>query len=311
MNEAEFLSLKTEQVREIVQKRGRPRAALLILDGTRRAGYIFQSLNPADKNFEKNLYSTIHRRFMSILRMVFDHGLKACFLPLLKHENFERGKNFSFHAVLNGLSYPFKSEEWMEFYREYDVRVNVYGDLEFVGKCGYPQVREWAYEVEQATANHSSHHIYYGVACSNRYEIPRLMSMAVEFYIRKSRMPTLEEMIKAYYGTDAPPVDLMIRHVEVRDSDIQPPLISGHSSQMYFPVIPGMYLSQRVYRRILYDYLYERLITCGKRTYKKSPNTQEVEWLKQYYQMNEDAVLGLGKRIGDLWVPLPQVRGLD
>jgi len=80
------------------------------------------------------------------------------------------------------------------------------------------------------------------------------------------------------------------------------PLLTQHDTQLYFPVAPGiMSLTENTIKSILYDYLYSRVLSHGM--HEHSPITeQEANEVSDFYESHQFEVLGLGRRVGDLWI---------
>jgi hypothetical protein len=132
--------------------------------------------------------------------------------------------------------------------------------------------------------------------------------MSIDFYKKHGRYPTKDEKIKLYYGEHVDDVDIFIRPGEIRDSDCQPPLISG-KAQMYFPLCPLTELEEDFFRKILYDFLYCRMITYSKKKYTDSDIKEiEIATLRSYLITNRNVIIGLGERLGKFWIPNCQIK---
>jgi undecaprenyl diphosphate synthase len=300
-----FLKLSTKEISKIVRHEGRPKVGVFIPDGTRRSAMFFLGLKPDDNDFEEKYIEIEGKKFLENTKIIFDHGLHTLFIPSLKHENYDRKKKSIDAIIYSAIKSMLIGDDWLEFYDKYGVKVKVYGDLDFVTRKGYPEVTEWAKEIEKRTKHNKKHRIFNGIACSNRYELPRLMDLAIDFYINNNRKPTDKEKIRLYYDEDVDDVDFLIRATAVRDSDIQPPIISGRKTQMYFFVAPNhISFSTEVFREILYDLLYCRSPVFGNLSYSNSILKKiNVEYIKNYYLINRSEILGVGEKIGPFWVP--------
>lgn len=312
MTKEEFMKLPTAKIKEIVIAEGLPKVGVLIPDGTRKSATILNNLNSNMDNFEEELFSKVNQKLMKVIEIMFSHGVHTLFIPSLTHGNLRRSKKYVDSAINIGLKYILKDRTWFDFYKKYDIKVRVYGDLNLFKEMGYDHIINWVNEVQEATSDHKNHKLFFGLACSNKYEIPRLIDMGIDFHEQKGRYPSLEEKIEMYYGELIDEVDFFIRPTILRDSDIQPPLISGNKTQMYFPVLPFIYLTKEIFREIIYDLLYLRTITFGLDNYDLNTiNKIEKDILKEYYKNNEKSVIGVGKRIGNLWIPLPQIKYIN
>ena len=308
ISKEEFMKLPTKKIKEIVQAKGFPKVGVLIPDGTRRYGIINYNMDPNISNFEEELFKKLNEQVIDKTRIFFDYGLETLFMPGVTHGNFMRTDQYVDTVTNIGLKYIFNDKSWIEFYNEYDVKVKIYGDLNFVKKMGYEHVIKWIENIEELTKNNSSHKLFHGLACSNSFENMKIIEIAINYYKKNNRNPTKEELIKLYYGESVEEVDFFIRPTVMRDSDIQPPLISGRKTQFYFPISPILSFNENMYKEILYDLIFSRLITLSKKQWKmENLNKNQLEYLKEYYSLNKSSIIGIGKRVGNLWIPLPQV----
>jgi undecaprenyl pyrophosphate synthase len=270
---------------------------------------IFLGLSPRDRDFENRMAEALHLRFRENIHIMLEHGVSTLFIPCTKHENLERSRGYVDKWINHALKRLLVSDEWHEFYKEKNIRVRVYGDLGFIKDKGYPVVREWVENVESETCKNTAHTIFFGLACSNKYEIPRLMDLAVEFHETHGRLPSYEEKLKLYYGELVEDIEFLIRATALRDSDLQPPLVSGKLTQMYFLVSPDyLAFSEKVFRHILYDLLYCRPAILGTLSYEQIAG-DDLDFLREFYLRNRDSVIGVGASRGGVWIPKAQVIG--
>ncbi len=306
----EFMALSSKEIASIVKKEGRPKVGVYLIDGTRRAGFLFYNLKPQSENFEKKLYNNINPLFLHQIKIILTHGLQTLFIPIFKHENLDRKKEWLDKAIENGVRPVFQGEKWLDFYNEYDIKVKIYGDLDYIKKCGYSKLVDWAMELEKNTSHHKTHRIYWGLACSNNFEQKRLFDLGINFYKEFGRHPNSDEKIKLYFGENVDEVDILIRSTEIRDSDLQPPIISGKKTQMYFLVAPNdISFNENVFKEILFDFLYCRTNIFGNRMYyDEDLENVDIKALQQYYELNKHLIIGIGNRIGKFWIPYLNIK---
>ena len=305
----EFMQLTTEKIIEIIKAKGFPKVGVVIPDGTRRWGILFHGMNPDFKDFEENLIKKLNNLIIEKTKIIFNYGIETLFMPGVTHGNFLRTNQYVDTVTNIGLKNAFKDKSWLDFYNEFDIKVKIYGDLEFVKKMGFKHIIKWVKEIEELTKENQSHTLYHGLACSNSYENMRIIDMAINFFKEHKRNPSKEELIELYYGEMIEEVDFFIRPTVMRDSDIQPPLISGRKTQLYFPISPILNFTEKMFREILYDILFSRVITMSKKQWKKENlNKNQIQYLKKYYEINGSSIIGIGKKVGNLWIPLPQVK---
>jgi undecaprenyl diphosphate synthase len=305
ISKKDFLSLSVEEINKIIIEKGKPKVGVFIPDGTRRSAMFFLGLTPDEKNFENKYISIEGKKFLENVKIMFKYGLHTLFIPSLKHENYERDKKTIDSIIYHAIKSMLIGEEWRNFYKEYKVKVKVYGDIDFVLKKGYPEIIDWINEIEELTKNNKKHVLYHGIACSNRYEIPRLMDLSIDFFRKHGRKPSLKEKVLLYYDNPVEEVDFLIRATVIRDSDIQPPIISGRKTQMYFLVAPNhISFSKELYLEILYDLIFCRDAKYGKKSYNNDDLQKfNLEYLKDYYEINKSKIIGLGDKVGSFWLP--------
>jgi phosphoglycolate phosphatase-like HAD superfamily hydrolase len=300
----EFLIMTDEKVAALVSASPEGRVGVLVPDGNRKAGLVIWGFDPSKKDFDKDLFNSIHSKFLTVVQTFFENGVRTLFIPLLMHSNFDRGKAYMDAAMSDGLNHLFIGEDWHAFYDQCDIRVRFYGDIDYISSRGYDKLVGWIRDLEQRTKEHKSATLFYGVACNRSVEEVRLVQIGSKYVSKEGKVPTKEDLIRDYYGMDAPNIGFFIRPTEVRDSDVQPILISGSRTQMYFPVSPVGFLSKRVIRTMLYDLIYCRVASGGKKMYSKSDITSaNLNKVKEYYQKNMETVLGIGDREGPFWIP--------
>jgi hypothetical protein len=169
-------------------------------------------------------------------------------------------------------------------------------------------LREARPALQDATANHTTYLLLFGIACSNIHELPRLVSMCAEFYARHGRKPTRADLIELSCGVPVEDVELFIRATWIRDSDLQPLLVSEPKTQFVLSGGSRPRCSHAgVLKSILYDLLHCRDVTVGRRTYDAEMSAAEADELLAFYTRNRDCVIGTGRRISDFWVPDLQI----
>lgn len=302
---SDFLQKSPEEIAEIVKKVGTPKTVLIVPDNIRRTGIIYKGLDPTKESFERQVFEALNKPYIRLLENIFKHGIRTIFVPSLIHGNLNRYTRYVKEHLRLATYWIFRSEEWLSFYNRLGIRVKVYGDLEYFGRVarslGFDDALEWCKQVEDDTARNNNHLLFWGVACSGSIETQRLVKLGIDFYRRYGREPTHKELILLYFREDVEPIDIFIRPGEIRDSDCQPPLIGGNA-EMYFPVVPLTELPEDFFKQILYDYLYCRLRTFGRKQYSEITR-EELEVVKRHYEDNRDIIIGLGERYGNFWIP--------
>ena len=299
----QFLSLGAAEVARIVSSVGRPRVGAYASDGNRRVFKLFRGYTFSVEQDWSSLLASITTPVR--LEMFFAHGIQTMIVPIFAHGNLERLHDAITQYVKPALDEVITGPRWLDFYRRYQIRVRFYGDVMLLQQRGYDGLVEAIDHLQWATAEHTRHLLLFGIACSNVFELPRLVGMGADFAAAHGRKPTRAELIDAYYGVPVDDVEFFMRATAVRDSDLQPLLVSGPRTQLYFPVAPDFIgLTPTVLKTILYDLIYCRDVTLGRRQYTLQDLTDsEASELRAFYVRNRERVLGIGRRIGSFWVP--------
>lgn len=304
----EFLQMEDKAVADIVSSSPVGQAGTLIFDGGRRLGMLFYGLDPSEKDSLVTLFSILQSGLLRVIKIFFENGVRALYLPLMLHMTFDRGQAYM-DASMEGLKYVLHDPKWLSFYNKRNIRVKCYGDREYIKQKGYPLLLEWMQELEERTDANDGANIFIGIACCRSLEEFRLSLMGIDFYKKLGRSPTRAELVQAYFGMNAPDVGFLVRSCELRDSDLQPVLVTGPKTQMYFPMTPLASLSKRTVRYILHDLIFNRIASKGLKMYSKVDVIKaDTSRMGEYYRLNRDSVLGLGIREGSFWVPNNQIR---
>lgn len=297
----EFFNLSTEEIAQIVKQKGKPKVGIFVPDGNRRMTMTLSKLNPeTDEFFYENARITT-QYFKGNLNVIFNHGLKTLFVPLISSNVFKRGKRYLSITLLEGLKQILHSKTWLNFYEKNDIRVNFYGNLEYLKKTDSSIVMEWIQEIKNYTAKHKTHNLLYGFLSPNIFGI-EFTHWAIDFYKKYGREPTYPELVKSYYGKEISHANFFIMSTKLAGLGALPPFISGQETQLYFLVAPGVLaLTQHTYREILYDLLFCR---PNKSNNEYTTNDMhDLESLRQYYLRHNSTVIGLGRKIGKFCVP--------
>lgn len=306
----EFLGLEDEEVASVVSSCPDAQVCVLVPDGNRKAGLLLWGLDPSAKDFNEELFTRMHSKLLEVVRTFFTHGIKVLLIPAMTVKNFKRGRAFLEAAMSSGLSHFFHDRSWLDLYDEHDIRVRFYGDRDQLHENGFDDLLDWMKGLEERTRDNDGAVLFLGFACERSLEEVRLASIGAEIVSRTGRPPSRAELVRSVYGEDVPEVGLFVRPTEVRDSDMLPVLISGYRTQMYFPLGPVGFLSKRTIRSILYDLIFQRHVSVGKKMYTKEDlDDKNIYKVRDYYLSNLETVIGLGRRIGPFWLPSNDYQG--
>lgn len=310
LSKKQFLELSSKEIAEIVKLKGKPKVGVFLPDGTRRAAIIWFGYDPDDKDFAERYVDIELNLFMKNIEIMFTHGLPTLIIPILNHDNFKRGEKFLKDTLYPVLSKLLTSKKWLDFYKKYDIKVKVYGDIEYAKKEGHIDFGDFIEKAQKNTAEHKSRRLFWGIAASNSMEHRRLMDLGINFYQIHDRFPNNKEKVELYYGDSLNYVDFLIRAAAIRDSDLSPPIITGKKTHYYYLVISNLIsFTPEVFKSILFDLIMAREKILGKKVYSKADiKGLDLNVLKEYYELNKHSVIGLGMNIGKFWLPINQIK---
>ncbi|MBN2390290.1 MAG: diterpene synthase [Anaerolineae bacterium] len=295
-----FLDLPTEEVAHIVREAG-PKVCVFPINGTRR-WLILEHPEAVAEDFVEAYLDIAGRRHVELYQLFFDHGVDTLLTPVFGPDILARGEGYS-DLIRDGLSWFARGQDFLDFYEAYDVRVRVYGDYRrYLEPTPYAEVLDHFEAVEQRTASHSRHRLFFGVCAHDAAET--IAEISVHFHQTYGRLPNKREIVETYYGEYVAPVDVFIGFDKFAAFDM--PLVATGNEDLYFTVAPSPYLHARQLRAILFDHIYAR--PKGESTYTEMT---EVDWaaMRDFYHLNREQTLGVGAQFNSsIWYPLSQVK---
>jgi len=304
LNQKTFLTLPVNEILAIVQRESRPKVGVFVPDGSRRLVLAFTDAKPGTEEFYRLSATLAAQYLLKGLKVFFEHGLPTLLVPILSRSVLNRGKDYRFFTVLEGLKLLFKSNVWMKFYNDYDVRVKVYGEPQRLGGTECEEALEWIKITCQQTSSHRSHTLFFAIG-----ESPVLgqdiANSGIEFYKRYGRVPTFEEQIQEHYEENIEPADFFIMTSKMSGMGALPRFLVNSDTEVYFLPAPGAFgLNTKTYRQILYDLIFIRKdLRFNIGNYDNVWNREHSITLQKHYQQTAHFVIGLGRGIGNIWVP--------
>ncbi len=293
-----FQGLSTPQVAELVRASG-PMVCVFPINGTRR-WFMLEHAVPEGADWAAAYCDVAAARHIELYRLFFDHGVGTLLTPIFGPDLFERGDEYAKMAT-EGLVLLATDPGFLEFYRDYGVRVRFYGDYRrFFASTAYDYVSDLFDEATSRTAAHNRYRLFFGVCAHDAAET--VGALAVQYHSEHGRLPVKQALVRMYYGEDVEPVSLFIGFDKPCAFDM--PLVATGSEDLYFTVSPSPYLTLRQLRTILYDHLYSRR---GEDADYAPLGAGEWQAMRRFYRANLDNTLGVGVRVGQIWYPLPQV----
>ncbi len=301
MDREAFLNLPTDEIAQIVQREGRPQVGIFVPDGNRRWVLATTDLPEGSDEFFTQIALTQTAHGLHNLEVFFSHGLPVLFTPLFSRPVLGRSPSYYRLTALKTLHTVLTSDEWLDFYATWGVRVRVYGDLSVLPPADGEQVRRWIAHAQGITQAHTAHTLFLGIGGEPwvGYDAARATAHFCQTYQRE---PSTDELIEFLYGEPVPPADFFIMCSSMDGLGALPAFICNADTQVYYLAAPGVAaLTKRTYRAILYDLCMRPGNMSGDSGYTLDPG--ERKQLRAWYEDHQDVVIGLGRRIGSVWVP--------
>lgn len=290
-----FLHLSAEEIAQLVRKAG-PQVCVFPINGTRR----WFALEHDSKDLSDPITAYMDsstKAHISLYRLLFDHGLDTLITPTLGSEILLRGEEYMGQIGAEGLARLATGQDFLDFYKEYDVRVHFYGDYRrSLEGTPYEHLIALFDDATRITRNCSSHRLFFGVFAEDG--VGPIAQLSIDYFQKSGNAPDQNSLIKLYYGEAIPPATLFIGFGQFWVFDY--PLLSNGAEDLYFTVAPSPYLNEESLRSILYDHLYRRL---SKEPDYSALSTLERGWLRDFYKRNSKKVFGTGKLFSGIWIP--------
>jgi adenosine tuberculosinyltransferase len=280
-------------------RQGGTKVCVFPINGTRRWFILEHSVEPGE-DFVSIYLNQAGKRHVEVYKMLFEHGVDTVLSPIFGPDLLEdRGDDYMQIAV-QGFLWFARSHEFLSFCDDCDVRVRIYGDAHrHLHDTDYVYVLDALAELTQRTAEHQSHRLFLGICAHDATE--SISEISLHFYQKHGRSPNKQEIIETYYGEHVEPVDIFIGFDKFSAFDM--PLVATGTEDLYFTVSPSLYLSRNQLRRILHDHLYNR----RKEPDWSSMTSEELDWMRRFYRINQEMTLGVGIVKNSVWYPIPQV----
>ena len=299
MDAQSFMSLPTKEIARLVRETG-AQVCVFPINGTRR-WFALEFPEQAATDLGEAYMRVGGQRHIELYKLFFDHGLDTLLTPIFGPDLLKRGPEYQ-QLMVPALSWFAQNQDFLDWYDSYDVRVHVYGDAQrYLGNTPYAPALEAYAELARRTAHHRTFRLFFGVCAHDPAET--IAEISVRFWQEHGCLPGKRNLVEAYYGEYVEPVNLFIGFERPAAFDM--PLVATGSEDLYFTVSPSPYLGAYTLRAILYDHLYSRRVS--ENYAELSP--QDWQALAEFYRMNRNRVLGLGREhsSGSFWYPLPQV----
>ncbi|RLE48250.1 hypothetical protein DRJ25_00345 [Candidatus Woesearchaeota archaeon] len=304
MNLKKFMELSTKEIKKIVLDRKKPKTVAIMLDGSRRLLKLEEGHHYDSWLYDKKHIQNLMYKSMDCADFLFEIGVDTVIGPLASIGNLQR-ENFMPEG-LERLLNPLLEDYSLEILKRHKANIFFYGDLDFAKslQMGFI-VDDFKKRFKRTSFKNCKKNILLGIGFLTNRETVLIAEKAIEFYKEKNRKPTYDELVFDYYGLNISPIDIFIRTNELKASGGLTPLLVDHDTQFYFPISPGILsMNATTLKRILHDYLFNRSLSHGR--FKHKPITSEqAKKIKEFYSASKNDIIGIGQRIGDIWVHKP------
>ncbi|WP_204806526.1 hypothetical protein [Mycobacterium riyadhense] len=266
---SDWLALSRE---EVARSGGKHIAtAVLYFNGTRRW---FRSQTKDGQLYEE-VTQEAHR---AVSQLCYEHGMTTLVQPLLGYDLLARGREYMRMAMeAVGCLVTDHYRSWLV---ENEIQLCLYGDWRAaMTESGYAETVEKLSELTEDTQRIAKRRLLLGLFADEG--LGRIASLA-------QVVPDSQHLVRAYYGVEIEPINLMIGSGQPAIWDI--PLLDINKASLYFMQAPTFCLTEKRLREILYDHLYERENDDG------SEEDVKLEDWTNY------GILGLGKRTSRGWI---------
>lgn len=299
----DFLRMNYDEITAIISKKGKPKCVALMADGTRR----MLKLNCKHKDdvwlYDRKHINKMIERVMIVVDFLFSVGVEVIIGPLISFSNILRPRYLSegLPTILDALIESFSSE----LIEKHHITVSFYGDLNYIKSLpGGEIIKSYQQQFKAKSSLVSNRRVLIGLGFNTCHETELIARLSIDFYLKFNHYPSYSELVQTYFGAEVPQIDIFIRTNEMRDSGGLTPLLTGLETQWYIPIAPGIKsFSEDLIRRILYDYLFQRVISKGSHEHQPLTDKERGQ-IKKFYENHQHSIFGFGHRIGDIWLPL-------
>ena len=289
-----FLNLHVEEIANIVRSGG-SRVCVFPFNGTRR-WFLLEYGHNFDGDAVQNYVELTTRGYINTYKLVFDHGIDTIVAPVFGGEILNRGEEYM-REIGASMDLLAKHPAFIEFYETYGVRVHFYGDYrKQLSETPYAYICDEFDKITHKTAHHKHHRLFYGVWAEDA--TVTIAELSVKYYQTHGKIPSRQALIEQYYGEYIEKADIFIGFEKFSIFDY--PMLGWGEESLYFTVTPSLYLSERQFRNILYDFMYLRPVQDPD--YFTMP-MEDFETMRRFYKLNCEVTFGVGEMRGGIWYP--------
>jgi tuberculosinol/isotuberculosinol synthase len=238
------------------------------------------------------------RRQIELYKLFFDHGIDTLVTPVIGPEILATRNAYMQKIGADGLARFSTHPDFLSFYAEYGVRARFYGDYHrHLANTPYDHLSAVFDGLSDATHANNRFRLFFGAFADNLGATQVVAELAVKYFQEHGTVPTQEKIVELYYGEYVGKANIFIGFDRLAAFDY--PLINWGEEDLYFTVAPSPYLTDQHLRVILYDHLFTRRT---KELDYEEATSEDLQWVKHYYHVNKDTVLGAGMIQKGIWL---------
>jgi hypothetical protein len=287
-----FLQLSKQEISDIVHSSG-TQTCVFPFNGTRR----WFLLEHGGKKFDDwmEAYNDLTgKRYIEMYQMLFENGIHTVLEPIFGGDIMERGQEYM-EKIGSGLSRLAEHPDFVDFYKEHEVRVHFYGDYrKKFSATPYSYLTDLFDKITRETAHYKKNRLFYGVFGSDATE--SIAEFSAQYFQQNAKLPEKREIVENYYGEYLEKADLFIGFEKFSAFDY--PMLNTGEESLYFTVAPSLYMTERQLREILYDHVFLRPV--DEPDYSEM-SREEFIAMNNFYSTNREVTYGVGEIRGGIW----------
>ena len=291
-----FLNLPTEEVASIVRASG-SKVCVFPINGTRR----WFTLEYGDQEWADPIAAYMDitgKRHIELYKLFFDHGIDTLVTPVIGPEILATRNAYMQKIGVDGLARFATHPDFLSFYEEHCVRARFYGDYrKYLGGTPYESLSATFDGLIDTTRQNNRFRLFFGAFADNLNATQTVAELSVKYFQEHGEVPTREKIIEMYYGEYVGKANIFIGFDRLAVFDY--PLINWGEEDLYFMVAPSLYMDEQHLRVILFDHLFTRRT---KELEYEDASPEDLQWIKRYYYLNKDIVLGSGTIQHGIWL---------
>lgn len=295
-----FLQLSVQETAAIVRASG-PKTCVFPINGTRRWFFLEHAEKIRNDDPIPAYMDIASQNHIDLYRLFFDHGVDTLLTPEFGPDLLLRGDEYVSRIGVDGLAMLASHPAFVDFYREYGVRIHFYGEYRrYLSGTPYSYLCDLFADITAKTSQNQKHRLFVGVFGADFTQ--SVAEFSVAYFCEHKVLPSKEQIVAEYYGEHISPVDFFIGFDKFSAFDY--PLLATGEEDLYFMVAPSPYLRQEQLRAILFDHLFARRVDEAD---YQSFSPEDLHWLKEFYRSNRNVVLGTGIIKAGLWLPVSHI----